>query len=242
MDTKHKVVLIVFVAFFAVAVLVFLLGGKSKVERFEEEDFAEDTDDEDNEKESPKKTKKKVLNTPTKTTKTTKEEDAKDAEEDVTSVEQPINYMKEAMNYLNTMNLPFQLKKEVFTELFSEEGMSKLEQLTTLPDVKKFVTSIVDMTDTSNISKSSPQKESFLEPPLQSGLEDIKKQIGSLTQSLTTMSSAIDQFQKSSPKTTNSPFNRELTLPSTPPTINKKPVSENVIEGFENLRSSYALF
>lgn len=241
MDTKHKVVLIVFVAFFAVAVLVFLLGGKSKVERFEEEDFAEDTDDEDNEKESPKKTKKKVLDTPTKTktTKTTKEEDAED---DVTSEEQPINYMKEAMNYLNTMNLPFQLKKEVFTELFSEEGMSKLEQLTTLPDVKKFVTSIVDMTDTSKISKSSPQKESFLEPPLQSGLEDIKKQIGSLTQSLTTMSSAIDQFQKSSPKTTNSPFNRELTLPSTPPTINKKPVSENVIEGFENLRSSYALF
>lgn len=241
MDTKHKVVLIVFVAFFSVAVLVFLLGGKSKVERFEEEDFAEDTDDEDNEKESPKKTKKKVLDTPTKTktTKTTKEEDAED---DVTSEEQPINYMKEAMNYLNTMNLPFQLKKEVFTELFSEEGMSKLEQLTTLPDVKKFVTSIVDMTDTSKISKSSPQKESFLEPPLQSGLEDIKKQIGSLTQSLTTMSSAIDQFQKSSPKTTNSPFNRELTLPSTPPTINKKPVSENVIEGFENLRSSYALF
>jgi hypothetical protein len=238
MDTKHKVVLIVFVAFFAVAVLVFIFGEKSKIERFEEdEEFSQDTDDEDNEdneKEPPKKTKKKVE----KTSKPSKPKSSK--------VEQPVNYMKEAMNYLNTMNLPFQLKKEVFTELFSEDGMSKLESLTTLPDVKKFVASIVDMTDssnTSNTSKSSPQKESFSEIPLKSGLEDIKKQIGNLTQSLTSMSSTIDRFEKATPT------QLEQTPPSIPSppspelsTSARKPVTENMIEGFENVRSHYALF
>ena len=243
METKHKVVLVVFVAFFAVAVLVFLFGGKSKIERFEEDDFDEDTDVEDNEKEPPRKTKKKVLETFNKS-KTTKDQDEEKVKN--TSTEQPINYMKEAMNYLNSMNLPFQLKKEVFAELFSEEGMSQLEKLTTLPDVKKFINNIVDVNDT---SKSHSQKESFLESPIQSGLVDIKKQIDNLTQSLTTMSSTIEKFEKSShtqPKHTpppqSKPFHHEQTAHTTPSVSSKKMTSENVIEGFENVRSNYALF
>jgi hypothetical protein len=238
MDTKHKVVLIAFVSFFAIAVLVFVFGGKSKIERFEEdEEFSQDTDDEDNEKEPPKKTKKKVVDT------TSKPKPSKS--------EQPVNYMKEAMNYLNTMNLPFQLKKEVFTELFSEDGMSKLETLTTLPDVKKFVASIVDMTDSSNTSKSIPQKESFSESPIKSGLDEIKKQIGNLTQSLTSMSSTIDRFEKTSqtqfeqtaPSIPSNPEQMPSLTPSATPSASvKKSSTENVIEGFENVRSHYALF
>ncbi len=233
MDTKHKVILVVFAAFFAVVFLIYVLGGKSKVEKFEEENDEEEFTDSEDTKTKPSKPK------------VTKKDTEKKKEENVPQEEnQTIDYMKEAMNYLNAMNLPFQMKKEVFSELFSEEGINKLETLTTLPDVQKFVTGIVDMTK----SVVSPQKtqEKFNNSPLLTGLEDVKKQISNLTSSLSSVAASIEKFEKDA-ETSTSSTSPKLMPPSQPstalvPSSKTSHPNKDIIEGFENVRSHYALF
>jgi hypothetical protein len=243
MDTKHKVILVVFAVFFAVVVLIYFIGGKSKVEKFEEEE--EDVDEEEQFTDSESEDKKPKVSKPQATKKDTETKPKpKKREEDVPQEEnKSIDYMKEAMNYLNSMNLPFQIKKEVFSELFSEEGINKLETLTTLPEVKKFVTGVVDMTK----SVASPQKtqetqEKFNNSPLLTGLEDVKKQISSLATSLSTVTASIEKLEKDAERETSS----KIMPPSKPSTTllppSKTTGTNAVIEGFENVRSNYALF
>lgn len=239
MDTKHKVILVVFSAFFAVVFLIYLLGGNRKVENFEEEDFEDDDDTETEKKKEP--IRKKSKSEETKEIKETKETSKTKTNEE-TKTNQPMDYMKEAMNYLNSLSLPFQVKKEVFTELFSEEGMSKLEKLTTLPDVKKFVANIVDMTGTTLQTPSSTTEKFGDEPistPLSTGLEEVKNKINNLSQSLSSVVATIEKFEKET-----------HSLPSTPKFLPAKPTSTSndtsktthTIEGFENVRHHFASF
>lgn len=228
MDTKHKVILMVFAAFFAVVFLIFVLGGKPKLEKFEEEE--EMVDEEEFEEEEKPKESKAVK----------KEKKAKKDEDVDLEAKKPLDYMKEAMNYLNNMNLPFQVKKEVFSELFSQEGMTKLENLTSLPDVQKYVSNIVDMTK----SLTSPSlKEKFNNQSFLTGLEDVKKQIHSLSNSLSSVATTIEKFEKNvDAMDTHTTKLMPPAQPSTSGSPSKSSGKVDVIEGFENVRSNYALF
>lgn len=233
MDTKHKVILVVFAAFFAVVFLIAVLGGKSKVEKFDEENFTDDDEEEKPKSKQPKKKEGKDVETKEKV----KEE----------ASTQPADYIKEAMNYLNSMNLPFKLKKEVFTELFNEEGMNKLEKFGTIEEVKKFVSGVVDVTKSAAASLASTEK--FNNSPLLSGLEDVKKQISSLTTSLASVTASIEHFEKEHELPGKHGHSMSLEIPPsakpssaihTPPS--KSSGTSSSIEGFENVRSNYALF
>lgn len=239
METKHKVILVVFAAFFAVVFLIFIFGGKPKVEHYKDDDEEEEElSHEDYEEEKPKAKKQDKETKDTRDTKDTKDTQPAKEKEEASSTnidKQPINYVKEAMNYLNTMNLPFQLKKEVFTELFSEEGMNKLEKMTALPDVQKFVTNIIDMTTGSS---KTVVKEKFYDSSLITGLEDVKKQINNLSQSLFNVTSTIEKFEKEASATPSPNASKEKHRLSS----HADTTASNVIEGFENIRSNYALF
>lgn len=235
MDTKHKVILVVFAAFFAVVLLIYVLGGKSKVEKFEEENEEEEFTDSESEDTKP---------TPSKQPKATKNNNKNKKESEAPKEDsQAVDYMKEAMNYLNNMNLPFQMKKEVFSELFSEEGINKLESFTTLPDLQKFVTGIVDMTK--SIASPKTTQEKFNNSSLLTGLEDVKKQISNLTSSLSSVAQSIEKFEKEAETSTSNSLPKPM-HPSQPSTAllpsSKTTGNKDVIEGFENVRSNYALF
>lgn len=229
MDTKHKVILMVFAAFFAVVFLIFVLGGKPKLEKFEEEEMVDEEEFEEEEKPKESKAVKKEI----------KPKKSEDVDVDV-EAKKPLDYMKEAMNYLNNMNLPFQVKKEVFSELFSQEGMTKLENLTSLPDVQKYVSNIVDMTK----SLTSPSlKEKFNNQSFLTGLEDVKKQIHSLSNSLSSVATTIEKFEKNVDAIdTHTTKFMPPAQPSTSGSPSKSSGKVDVIEGFENVRSNYALF
>ena len=152
MSTKHKVIIVAFVVLVSLLLLIYFFGGKT-TEKFEDEDgdyqddFANDDDDEDSPKKEAKVAEPKSKGTKPKKEKFADDKKAKKTEEEDDESSAPaskkIDILKESMNYLNSMNLPFAIKKDAFTQLFNEKGFSMLEKFSTIEDIKEYVSNVV---------------------------------------------------------------------------------------------------
>lgn len=258
MSTKHKVIIVAFVVLVSLLLLIYFFGGKTHdIEKYENEDdgdyqddFTNEEDDDDTHEEDHKEenfkakkgkrstqNKHKETNNKPKKASTEKYDDI-DSKETSTTSTKKIDILKESMNYLNSMNLPFSVKKDAFTQLFNEKGFSMLEKFSTLEDIKGYVTSVVDKvtgktTFVSKADKETPKttKEHYED------FNDIKQQLTSLNKALAQISSTIEHFEKAS-ETLNTIGNRDIPTPSAK--AHRETNNSSSIEGFENGRFHYA--
>jgi hypothetical protein len=233
MNTKHKVIWVVIGVFASILVLMVLLGKQSPktIEKFEDDDddaFTEETPI------SKTKDTKEV-----KEVKATKEED------------KSINYVKETMNYIKSLELPFTQEKAAFENLFDDKNTKVLEKFTSVHELQDYVSDMIDAV--TGKKKVEVQKEQFEENNTAT-FDSVKKTITKLDEAVNELKDALATYTTytNMPKTTS----KAASAPSSP-IVNERfqpsrdfPVKEEltknekgeVIEGFENVRYAFASY
>lgn len=256
MSTKHKVVIIAFVILVSLLLLIYFFGGKpTNMERFADEDgdywddFENDDEekpkkDKENKSENKEKDKPKTTKSPAKKEKFVEKTKKTDVEDDDTSIDdsKPIDVLNESMNYLNSLNLPFKVKKDTFTQLFNDKGFSVLEKYSSVDEIKDYVSSVVSKV-TGKLtppSKIDPKKDTDKQTKeTYEDFQDIKQQLSSLNKALAEISSTIEHFEKATEKLSTI-GKGTIPKPSTATSRSYESKTSGTIEGFENGRCHYA--
>jgi hypothetical protein len=243
MNTKHKVIWVVIGVFASILVLMVLLGKQSPktIEKYEDDDDDAFTEE------------------PT-TPKTKDTKDAKDAKEVKDGKEGNINYVKETMNYIKSLELPFRHEKAAFENLFNDKNTKVLEKFTSIQDLQEYVSDMVDdvtgkkkvekVEKAEKAEKAEAQRESFEQE--MATFDTVKKNLTKLDEAIGELKGAFATYTKSTMTASTTPLS---TKPN--PIVNERfqpsrnhPVTEedtkndkgDVIEGFENVRYAFASY
>lgn len=232
MSTKHKLIFVVFGLVAVVYLVIYVVehnASNKKLERFaddddedDEEGFEEDEQEESNEafeeekKGAEKQTSKpeeKIVESPTKQVVPTPKQESRSLGD----------LMREVSSYLQQKLPGAKEQMAVMKELFSEDNLAKLTKLTSIKEVQHFVNEVIE-------GEQAPF----------TNIDALQTKLQSIKDKLKKAQDEIDVIYKEQSKKKEGFNERFQPAGDAPPKNVSKGVP--VVEGFENVRNSYASY
>jgi hypothetical protein len=218
-STKHKIIIIVFGIVALTYVVMYFIEQNAEAKRVER--FAEESDDEELYEDPPKATPKPESKA------TPKPVATKASELSLASI------MNQVTSYVQN-KVSKDKQTSTFKDLFSEKNLSKLIQLNSPEDVQTFIDSV--------ISEDESPTETFV-----ASASFVKEKVESIKANLKKVEEDIDQLSQSAsiaamPTPTPTPPRPASAMPTLTKPEPEKANTTNTIEGFENVRYSFATY